>query len=451
MSIRFRLTLWYAGALAIIVIAFSAGIYAYVREIHFEQLDRQLARQAAAVSRMLNEDMAMLRDAEGHGLVPLFAVFRGEKPIFQARGWTKAELPTKLDDCPEGFSSRQMADGRDYRFFHRRNRQAEAEDRILVAAAEEPLLANLHVLAVALSIGLAVVLPLAGFGGWLLAGRALAPIGVLVAKAQEIDAKRLSQRLPIHDPKDELGRLALVLNRGLDSLEESFNKLQRFAADASHELRTPLTAMRSVGEVGLQGNRDASTLRDTIGSMLEEASRLANMVDNLLLLARADSATALERRPTDLSELVGSIAGFLQVLAEEKRLRMALSLPAGLSVEVDPHFFRYAVINLIANAVKYTPEGGRVGVAVMARGEAEVALEVSDSGPGIAEEHQARVFDRFYRIEAGRSGSGTGLGLAIAWRAVEINGGRLELASAPGLGATFRIVLPRIRPKQGAA
>jgi heavy metal sensor kinase len=272
----------------------------------------------------------------------------------------------------------------------------------------------------------------------------LAPIGAMAAKAGEITAEHLSERLPVEDPHDEFGRLATVCNQTFARLEDSFERLRRFTADASHELRTPLTALRSVGEVGLQENNDAAACREVIASMLEETDRLTKLVDSLLTLSRADAGSVpIIREQTDLSALAIDVADCIQVLAEEKEQSLVVDAAEPVFAEIDPTTLRQALLNLVDNAVKYTPQQGHISVVVR-KTPAEAIIEVIDDGCGIPKEHQARIFDRFYRIDKGRSRDmgGSGLGLAITSWAVEVNGGCIELESEEGHGSRFRIVLP---------
>ncbi|HKA56709.1 MAG TPA: ATP-binding protein, partial [Candidatus Binatia bacterium] len=326
---------------------------------------------------------------------------------------------------------------------------------IRVARSEARLRRELSELFLVLGFGLPVAVGIAGFGGYGLARRALVPVSQMADRARTITAERLSERLPVVNPDDELGQLAAVFNDTFARLEQSFEQLRRFTADASHELRTPLTAIRSVGEVGLRERRDERAYREIIGSMLEEADRLAHLVDSLLTLSRADAGQVkLTLSRVDLVELAREVTSHLGVLAEEKRQSLALDATAPVFAAADRLVFRQAVINLVDNAIKYSPEGGRVRIAVRDQSQGP-ALEVIDSGPGIAAEYREHIFDRFYRVDKARSRAmgGTGLGLAIARWAVEAHGGRLELESEEGRGSTFRIVLPQTstREVKGAA
>ncbi len=292
-----------------------------------------------------------------------------------------------------------------------------------------------------LSIPFAVALS-AG-AGYLLARRALAPVSAMTSRARQIAADRLGERLPVENPSDEFGQLALVINDALARLERAFETLRRFTADASHELRTPLTAIRSVGEVGLRERRSESDYRELIGSILEETERLTTMADSLLLLSRADAGRAdLQPAAVGLADLAREVAGDLDVLAEEKSQQVRVSADAEVDVLADRPTLRQAVINVLDNAIKHSQEGAAIEVAIRRAGT-DAVLEVADNGPGIAHEHLPHVFERFYRADRARSrtSGGAGLGLAIAQWAVEVNGGRLEVESEAGRGSRFRIVL----------
>jgi len=307
------------------------------------------------------------------------------------------------------------------------------------------LRATLWTLAAILATGIHFAVGLAVAGGYFLAGRVIAPVGAMADKAREITAESLAERLPVDNPADEFGRLAVVFNETLSRLQDAFERLRRFTADASHELRTPLTAMRSVGDVALQSPLDPAAYRDVIGSMLEEVDRLTRLVESLLTLTRADSGK-LQLAPEllDLRALADNVISQLRVLAEEKLQSLTLCAPAPLHAMGDAALLRRALMNLLHNAIKYTPTRGTIRVELKAIHSGEAVIEVHDSGPGIPAAHRDLVFERFYRVDASRSseGGGVGLGLAIARWAIEANGGRIELASDERKGSLFRVFLP---------
>jgi heavy metal sensor kinase len=315
---------------------------------------------------------------------------------------------------------------------------------VQVARSVGPIVQNLNQLIYILFLGLPGAMAIAGVGGYALARRALAPIDRMAERARSINAERLNDRLPVDNPDDELGRLALVFNETLTRLESSFDQMRRFTADASHELRTPLTAIRSVGEVGLRGRRDEIAYREIIGSMLEEADRLALLVDRLLMLSRADTGKAsLSIDVVEIPQLAEEVVDQLSVLAEEKNQSLKVRCDAVSRWVGDRLVLRQAMMNLVDNAIKYTPFDGSINVRVT-QTPAGIAIDVVDSGPGIPVELRSRIFDRFYRVDKSRSreNGGTGLGLAISKWAVEVNGGQLTLEPTEA-GSCFRITLPQ--------
>jgi heavy metal sensor kinase len=321
---------------------------------------------------------------------------------------------------------------------------SESSYRVAAAVDETSIRDTLRTLAIILTTGIPFAAGLAIAGGYFLAGRVLSPVGAMAQKAREITAESLAKRLPVDNAGDEFGQLATVFNGTLSRLQDAFERLRRFTADASHELRTPLTAMRSVGEVALQNTLDAATYRDVIGSMLEEVDRLTRLVESLLILTRADSGKLRpEPEVLDLQGLAGHVVDQLHVLADEKQQELTLRAPIRVHATGDAALIRHALMNLIHNAIKYTPNGGTITVEVNATGGRPI-IEVRDTGPGIPTAHRDRIFDRFYRVDASRSreDGGVGLGLAIARWAVEANGGRIELASEGTDGSVFRVVLP---------
>jgi heavy metal sensor kinase len=319
---------------------------------------------------------------------------------------------------------------------------------VRLAVSEEPLWREFWEMLTVLGIGLPVVVVLVVITGYVVAARALKPVDAMAERAAEITADHLNDRLVIQNPDDELGKLGTAFNATLARLEGSFDQLRRFTADASHELRTPLTAIRSVGEVSLQKQGDSKYYRDIIGSMLEETSRQTKLVDSLLTMSRADSGRVqLHLVETGLLGLVREAASLLEVLAEEKEQKLLVEGDETLSVMADRTILRQALVNLIDNAVKYSPFKGEIRVRITESGR-NVQIEVQDNGPGVPPEHRGRIFERFYRVDKARTRAegGSGLGLSIAQWAVTVNGGRIDVQSAPDQGTIFRIILPRAIP-----
>jgi heavy metal sensor kinase len=321
---------------------------------------------------------------------------------------------------------------------------------IRLGYSTEPLRRRLWEFVEFLLLAMPIALIAAGFAGYRVAGKALNPLEQMARQTEQITALRLDERIPVDNPKDEFGHMARVLNGLLARLGESFEKLQHFTSDVSHELRTPLAAMRSVGEVGLQADHSPEKYRDIIGSMLEEVARLTAMIDTLLTIAHADSGEVkLHRTVFTLNDLVQESVTVVGVLAEDKKQTIVISGESQLSLSADRNFLRMAVINLLDNAVKYSPAGTTIHLRVLdgsvSSANAEfVELAIEDEGSGIAEDKAGRVFDRFYRVDEGRTrdAGGAGLGLAIAKWAVEAHGGTISLQPRLPNGSVFSIRLP---------
>jgi len=443
LSVRARLALWHAGVLTLIVCLFSAGIWVFVAARFYGALDLQLDRQLATVHQIYREEPGELTDLASNWGITLFEVIEGSNVRHRTEAWEREGLARALQDGDAAPVSWIGGDGRHYRV----QKVVGPSYHVAAALDETPVRHALWTLAAILAVGIPFAAGLAIAGGYFLAGRVLSPIGAMADKARQITAESLNERLPVDNPRDEFGRLATVFNDTLARLNDSFQRLRRFTADASHELRTPLTAMRSVGEVALQGSHEASAYRDVIGSMLEEVDRLTQLVDSLLTLTRAESGRiALTSEVVDLGELAGNVADQLRILAEEKQQSLSVHVTAPAKVLCDPAILRLGLMNLLHNAIKYTPNRGAIQIGVSTAVPGQAAIEVQDMGPGIAVAHRQKIFERFYRVDAGRSSDagGLGLGLAIARWAVEANGGRIELESEEGKGSRFRIVLSTV-------
>jgi heavy metal sensor kinase len=301
-------------------------------------------------------------------------------------------------------------------------------------------------LLVTLAMGSLAALCLCGAAGYFIAGRALAPVKEMVERTRRLSAKSLSERLPVANPHDELGGLATVFNATLEQLENSFAELNRFTADVSHELRTPLTAMRAVGEVALR-ERNPAILYDALGSLLEEVGRMNQLIERLLLLARADNGDMPVRLEAGLvRKALTEVNEALALVAEEKAHQIRVDCPEHLLAVFDPALLRLALVNLTQNAIRYSPQGKEISLHALDAEEC-IMIDVVDQGPGIAREHQERIFERFYRVDKARSRAegGAGLGLAIVRWSIERMGGKVEVKSELGRGSTFRLRLRSIK------
>lgn len=441
-SVRLRLTLWYSLILAGIVLVFSFFVFLFVKTSLFRQLNQQLDLDYQTISQNALEDAEETPEIENENSAKLYQIAKLGILFYQTPAFQKSGLSFIGPSPPGGSQTVLSPSGARFRM---KTGLVSPDVHLTVAVEEGPVWSALRTLSVILLLSLPIALGLAAFGGFVMAGRLLRPVAVIAAEADKISAKDLSARLPVQNPRDEFGQLAGVVNRMLSRLEEAFESLRRFTADASHELRTPLTVIQSVGEVALQEDLDAAAYKDRIGSMLEDLSRLTRLVDNLLTLTRADAGpVSVSRKETDALRLVEHAVEDMRPLAEEKNQILTLAANGPALIVAEEATLRLALINLLDNAIKYTPPSGAVSVRSGMRGD-DFLIEVTDTGPGIPAEHRGRIFDRFYRVERDRSSQarGTGLGLSIAKWAAEANGGRIELDTQEKQGSTFRLVLPK--------
>ena len=275
-----------------------------------------------------------------------------------------------------------------------------------------------------------------------------------MSSARQMTEGDLSQRLPVAHPKDEIGRLTTTINELLARLEAAFarreealSRQRRFAADASHELRTPLTSISGYAQMLEEwGLRDPQTAREGLAAIRRESERMQRLVEDLLALARGDEGAPLEIKHHDLAVVAEETARTVRTAAGEKIALRFLPPKQPVDAPFDRSRIRQAASILLDNAVKYTPEGGEVTVAVReTNGWAE--LEVADTGMGIPEDQVPLIFERFHRADPSRTAAGAGLGLAIARQIAETHGGRIEVESTPGEGSTFRLLLPKKLPE----
>ena len=463
--IRTRLTWWYVAMLASILVVYAAGSSVLLWWDLVRELDRHGIQDIETVEGLLqfapdgrltfNEDYH--NHPESKRLLERFLEVLSPDGTVLLRNSRlgRDSLGGSLfpGEGVGGYSPRwwRSPNQSRVRLFSRRHNIGKTPIVIRVAYSEDAIWKPSQQFLIDLLATLPFTLILAAVAGYVLARKALAPVEEMTKRAEQISAETLSARLPVSTVDDEIAHLARVFNQMLSGIELSFEQLRRFTSDASHELRTPLTAIRSVGEVALQKDQSVESYRDVIGSMLEEAGRLTLLTESLLTISRAEAGQI----PLHLSEfsalqLAEETGVLLEVLAEEKGQKLSISGNNRALVSGDRLLLRQAMVNILHNAVRHTPAGGNIQVSVEENGNDWVLMRVADSGPGIPQEHAARVFDRFYRVDDARSakGGGAGLGLAIAKWALEAQRGALTLESAPGSGCTFHLKIPRAKAKQ---
>ena len=458
-SIRFRLTVWYAGVLAGILLLFSVAIYAGVNHFLRRNLHESLVKDAQEVGSIVREN-ANERDesAIGREVGEHFSPEGNERAVRVLSEAGKVIYSTgRSDEFPfwngsqahdQAFDTAyQAADGqevlvRTQAVFADNGRKYFVQIAASLAYTNGILRQLLGVLLLALLLATAIAIT----GGVFLIRSSLKPLDNIAVRAQKITSRNLHERMPVLNTGDELQQLSISLNRMIERLEEAFHHISRFSADASHELRTPLTIMRGELETAVQNPEIDAGVRETLGTALEETVRLSKIVDQLLTMSRLDAGEAfVEVSRFDFSELVKTTVEHMRLLAEEKKLSVKVEAADAIQVEGDRARLQQVVVNLLDNAIKYTSEGGSVSVKVCAEADKAV-LTVTDSGIGISQEAQAHIFERFYRTDKARSRQmgGTGLGLSIVKSIGAAHGGRVSVQSAEGHGSTFRFEIPRL-------
>ncbi len=456
-SIRTRITLWHLVVLVLTLVAYVLSTQISLWHQLAAELKADLEDEVEEIATLFLQPgpdgnlVCNLTWKESQDFIKneyLISVSRLDGfPIFQNFAMTDFSLPpvsATSKDQPIIFHSLRLHD--DARLFIAQEIReiSGVEVVIRVGRSTNYFFEDMRDLLTVQALCFPLVLLLAWVGGYFVAGRVLLPLQKIIARMKTLSAERLHEKLPVENPDDELGHLSITFNHLLGQLDHSFTRMRQFTGDASHELRTPLSAMHSVGEAALCTPMNVDEYKNTISSMLEEVDKMSHLVSDLLALTRADSGVVkLELKRWELREVVKEEMTRLEVLAEEKNQELSLTVKDACPVCLDRGIFRQAIANILFNAIHYSPDATLIQI-VVDKASTDCFVEITDSGPGIAPEHQTRVFDRFYRVDKVRSRDtgGSGLGLAIAKWAVEIHGGRIELTSAVGKGSSFRIYLP---------
>ena len=476
-TIRGRLTAWYASAVALTLAAFAGILYVERRSASYQELDERIRTEADVTNGILSEiygsgGVLLQRGTSGAPElvrpvqaalepVPGFLLITGSDTAgllfvsadVRAGGFSVLEQLHQLaridtaDHAPR--TARIAPDGPTIRYVVRGAAGGPQFGSVLAGADVAPTELGIEQLATPLLL----VFPFSLLAAWLLgswiARRALEPVDRIITEVEEIsDGRSLHRRLATPMVKDEFGRLADTLNEMMARLERSFVALRRFTADASHELKTPLTVLRAGVERAVTTPNLPQETLVVLEETLQEVNRMTELVDALLTLARADEGRApLARETVDLRGLLREVEETGELLAEPADLRIEVQVPGEpVMLAVDRTRMRQLVLNLLTNAVKYTPAGGRIRLSLV-HDPTRVVLTVSDTGIGIAPGDLPHVFDRFYRADIARTRTGeragAGLGLAICRWIAEAPGGTIDVQSRPGRGTTFTVTLPR--------
>ena len=468
-SIRTRLTAWYLGMLAVGLGLFGVGSWFAMRASAFDTIDEELRDRIHGVEKFMQLQIGALSPVEIRDEFREHSVLGPGGDLFQVcdeKGqWlyrsavlesssVPIRLPDRLGASPvyENLTVEQTP----VRFASGRVTVNGHPYSIQVAAPLHEFNQALERFRLMLWLSAPLLLAAAGLGGYWISRRALRPVDRITAAAESISIRNLSDRLDVPNTSDELQRLSETLNRMLTRLDASVQRISQFTADASHELRAPITLIRTTSELAIEGSRTTEEYREDMAQILTEAERTTRLIDSLLLLARAEAGQGgLQFELTDVSVGIREALEEGRPLAAQRHVQLSADLDSQpVVVRGDSEALRRLFFILIENAIKYTPEGGRVNVELRAAA-ATAVVQVVDTGLGIAETDQAHIFDRFWRADKVRSRGtgGAGLGLSIGRWIVDQHNGSIEVKSTPGKGSTFivRIPLDRVRENSSAS
>jgi heavy metal sensor kinase len=462
-SLRTKLTLWYSALFAFTMIAFAVSAQALRSRALLNQFDDELRDELRWAENLLSVIKAETALADSEAKASLAAKLREDIALhfMLNRSTHLLEIRTRTDlilyrsVSPDDTLSQLFAAEAP---FDRPVTVTYGEDDFRILQKQTPRyrinlavsLRSLYDIQWQLARTFLWLVPLtmavAVGGGWLLAKYSLRPVTRVIQAAKQITATHLSQRLPrLGGARDEIGALVETVNDLIARIEQGVSRLEHFSQNVAHELRTPLTILRGELELALSGNAGASELRRTIASALEEISRAAKIVESLLFLAHVDAGkTETKKERVALDQLAAEVFEDAQALAEGRTLHLTLNASQPVVVAGDPSRLRRLLLNLVENAIKYTPQG-KVEIAVR-RAEPQAILTVSDTGIGIAPEHLEHIFERFYRVDPDRSREtgGSGLGLSICAAIAHAHGGEIRLESTVGRGSMFEVKLPLV-------
>jgi signal transduction histidine kinase len=455
-SLRARLTFWYLLTLGATLSLFAAGLLLLRSRAAFETLDADLQVRAHRLAEDLRQDLFSLDVGDARASDPRASA--APLSVRASSGVTIFRSPAfpELTWSGEGDAMAAARAHGGERTIEDRHRQSFrlttldvarlGADRLILQVAEtESVVARpLEELALLLGLTIVFVLAVAGWGSSFTVRRALAPVDSIVARVREIQAHRLGERLDVRADSDELDRLITTLNAMLDRMDRSVSTARRFAADASHELQTPIAAIRGTLEMSVRLQSSADDWRGIAVELLDDLDRLSALVRDLRLIALAEAGHLLdEREPVQLAELVQDCSEMASMIADAKHIRVEAGALDVVTVSGSSRHLQRVVLNLLQNAIRYSPAGASVSVSV-GRVDQMATLVVSDSGCGIAADDLPHIFEPFYRSDPARARDtgGSGLGLAIVDHIVRAHGGRVDVISLPDYGSTFSVFLP---------
>lgn len=430
-SIRFRLTLWYAAALAVGLGLFGSLIWVSLRQRLLTELDQDLAGRAEQFEQYFRGESAEVQGDQLRDELNEFCQALPPGSYVDLRG--SAGFEFHFPQTPHEGDLRMRQDG-----FSVAGETFDLE----IGTPATSVTHTLRLLGLLLLSLLPVAIVTACVGGAWLSGRALKPIQEITSAASAISIENLSERLPVPATGDELARLTEVLNGMLARLEAAVKKLSQFAADASHELRTPLAVIRTTAELAVRRTREPESYRASLQEIAAETERMTQLVEDLLALARSGTEAAqMPRSPLDLNPLLSEICDELRNLAATRQIRIVADLgDRGAVVSGNRAALRRLFVILLDNAIKYSPSGSSVRLGVSHQ-DGQAAVTIEDSGAGISQADLPHIFERSYR-GGKRDGDGCGIGLALADHIARVHGAEIEVRSDPGSFSVFRVRIP---------
>jgi two-component system OmpR family sensor kinase len=467
-TLRTRLTLWYVSALAVALVVVGGLIYALLARALYARIDDNLQSVMQSAMTSLANDLAEGQDTQdaARSTAAELASRQQMLAIYDDTGRLLAEEGRDDDlefslPAPDTIPADDVllvtiveAEDQDDRhrlaFRHVTIHPSETRYIVAVGSSIEPTDEELESLREILGYVVPIALVIAGFGGWFLARQSLSPVVAMADRARRIGGENLSERLPVVNPRDELGRLAETFNELLGRVETSLTQQRQFMADASHELRTPVATARTAASVALQQpHRGEIDYRETLDIIEQQTVRLSRIVDDMFTLARADAGNyPVHRTPMYLDEVVDDVVRAARVLASPKGVSIETATMPSAMYTGDEDLIRRLIVNLLDNAIRHAPHGSTVRVRLEPARNG-YAISISDQGPGIPLRMQPHIFERFYRADAargrGQSNGGAGLGLALARWIANVHGGDVTLAGSSQEGTTFIVSLPTQR------
>jgi heavy metal sensor kinase len=462
MTLRFRLTFWYTLLLAVVLLIFALSFHAVVARALYREVDDTIRSQAERFVTVFEASIDPRRSRlPGTAIVFASQVFAQATTIdgelidkSPGLGDQQLSLPDSMHQLnlagEAGFYD-WYSDGATMRVYSAPVRSPEGAivATVQVAQSLDTINTMLQVARLALLIGGGIAVALAAVGGAFISGTALRPLNRIAATASRIArAEDLDQRIEGVYPDDEVGQLAGTFNEMMGRLQDLFNTQQRLVADVSHELRTPLATIQGNIDLLRRGaGNDPTMLRESLEAIDQEVARMSRLVRDLLLLAEADAGVQLTLKPIELDTLLLEVYREALLMANG-RIKVRLGHEDQAQVQGDADRLKQLLLNLVSNAIAYTPAEGSVTLSLHRRPDNWVRVTVADTGVGIAPEDLPHIFDRFWRVDRARTraAGGSGLGLSIAMSIAEAHGGTLTVDSEPGKGSTFEVLLPQCRP-----